>query len=169
MEADSDSTYIWPDSRPLSGAGCARVDTKVSCVLTRFRLRSPWSLIPFYLAFRRVRREARDAKGLLQALFLVEGLRICYTLSLWTDDWAIVEFNTRVRSHVGVANSAFGPTYRKDLRRAEIWSAQFRLWAISCHNLNWEGLNLEKVLGNQWKRREEVAKASLAGSLCDES
>ena len=152
---------VWPDNRPFSGAGFARVDTALSCVVTRFHLRSCWSLIPFYLAFRRVRRAAQDVGGLLKAVFLIEGLRTCYTLSLWKDDWAIVDFG-RVRAHVNAANSAFGPTYREDLNRAEIWSAQFRLWAVSCHNLNWEGLDLQTVLADQWGRREDVARARIA-------
>ncbi len=148
---------FWPDDHPFSGASFARVDAGGSCVLTRFQLRSCRSLISFYLAFRRVRRAARDVAGLLTAVFLVEGLRTCYTLSLWRDDWAIVNFG-RVRAHVHAANSAFGPTFRKDLNRAEIWSAQFRLWAVSCHNLNWEGLDLQTVLADQWGRREELAR-----------
>jgi hypothetical protein len=151
----------WPDDRPYTGAAFARMDTTVSCILTRFRLRSAWSLIPFYLAFRRVRRSARDVTGLLQAVFLIEDLHTCYTMSLWKDDCAIVEFGTRVGAHITAANSAFSPTYRRDLNRAEIWSAQFRLWAVSSHNLNWEGLDLQAVLADQWARREEVARAGL--------
>lgn len=151
----------WSDDDPISGAGFARMDSTVSCVLTRFRLRSFWSLIPFYLHFRRVRRAARDIRGLLKATFLIEDLRTCYTLSLWTDEWAIVDFGS-VRAHVDAANSAFGPTYRKDLKIAEIWSAQFRLWAVSCHNLNWEGLELKTILADQWTRREEVAQMGVA-------
>ena len=152
---------LWEDDCPFSGASFARVDTTLSCVLTRFQLRSYWSLISFYLAFRRVRRAAQDVGGLLKAVFLIEDLRTCYTLSLWKDDWAIVDFG-RVRAHVNAANSAFGPTYRQDLKRAEIWSAQFRLWAVSCHNLNWEGLDLQTILADQWGRREEVARMGVA-------
>jgi hypothetical protein len=153
--------HSWPDDHPTSGAAFARVDTTISCVLTRFRLRSCVSLISFYLAFRRVRDEARRIQGLLQATFLVENLYTCYTLSIWKDDGAITEFGA-VRSHVAAANSAFGPTYRNDLKRAEIWSAQFRLWAVSCHNLNWEGLNLQTVLADQWERRQKVATMCVA-------
>ncbi|MCI0627780.1 MAG: hypothetical protein L0387_40045 [Acidobacteria bacterium] len=138
---------FWPDNHALSGANFARVDTTLSCVLTRFQLRSCWSLIPFYLAFRRVRRAAQGVGGLLKAVFLIENLHTCYTLSLWKDDWAIVEFG-RVRAHVEAANWAFGPTFRKDLHRANIWSAQFRLWALSCHNLNWDGLDLQNLLAD---------------------
>ncbi len=152
---EGDQPCDWPDSRPFTGAAFARVDTKVSCVLTRFRLRSAWSLLPFYLAFRRVRRESRKIAGLLQALFLIEDLRTCYTLSLWMNDCAIVDFG-RVSAHITAANSAFGPTYRRDLQRSEIWSAQFRLWAVSSHNLGWEGFDLQPILGDQWERRESA-------------
>jgi hypothetical protein len=152
---EGDKPCDWPDSRPITGATFARVDTTVSCVLTRFRLRSAWSLVPFYFAFRRVRRESRKIAGLLQALFLIEDLRTCYTLSLWKNDCAIVDFG-RVRTHIDAANSAFGPTYHRDLQRPEIWSAQFRLWAVSCHNMNWEGFDLQPVLGDQWERRESA-------------
>jgi hypothetical protein len=148
--------FSWPDGHRLSGAAFARVDTTASCILTRFQLRSCLSLLPFYLAFREVRREARKVHGLLQAVFLIENLRTCYTLSLWRDDIAITEFGA-VRSHVVAAGSAFRSTYRSDLNRAEIWSAQFRLWAVSCHNLNWEGLELENVLADQWERRHKIA------------
>jgi AhpC/TSA family len=147
---------MWPEDRPFSGAGFARVDTPISCVLSRFHLHSPLSLIPFYLAFRRVRRAAHDIAGLMEAVFLVEGPRTCYTLSLWKDDWSIVDFG-RIRAHIDAANSAFDATYRTDAKRAEIWSAQFRLWAVSCHNLSWESVDLEAALGEQWRRREEVA------------
>jgi hypothetical protein len=148
----------WPDDRLYSGAAFARMDTTISCLLTRFQLRSVWSLIPFYLAFRRVRRSAKDVSGLLKAVFLIENLRTCYTMSFWKNDCAIVDFS-RVNAHIKAANSAFGPTYRKDLKRPEIWSAQFRLWAVSCHNLNWEGLDLQTLLGDQWGRREVFAQA----------
>jgi hypothetical protein len=161
MDKAEDSRYSWPDDLPMSGAGFARVDTTVSCVLTRFRLRSCLSLIPFYIAFRRVRDEAREIQGLLQAVFLIESPHTCYTLSLWKEDCAIPEFG-RLRSHVNAANSAFAPTYRKDLSRAEIWSAQFRLWAVSCHNLNWEGLDLQTILADQWDRRQRVAAMGIA-------
>jgi hypothetical protein len=147
----------WPDEYPSTGASFARVDTTVSCVMTRFRLRSIWSLIPFYLAFRRVRRASIRVDGLLKAVFLIENLHTCYTMSLWKNDCAIVEFGS-VHAHVAAANSAFKPTWRSDLKRAEIWSAQFRLWAVSAHNLNWQGLNLETVLADQWHKRAYVAK-----------
>jgi hypothetical protein len=153
--AINDRPCDWPDSHPITVATFARVDTKVSCVLTRFRLCSAWSLVPFYLTFRRIRRESRVIGGLLQALFLIEDWRTCYTLSMWADDCAIVDFG-RVRAHIDAANSAFGPTYRRDMQRSEIWSAQFRLWAVSSHNMSWDGFDLQPVLGDQWERRESA-------------
>lgn len=145
---------VWPDDRPFSGATFARVDTTISCVLTRFQLRSSLSLIPFYLAFRRVRREAQVIAGLIQASFLIENRRTCYTLSLWKDDHSIVDFGS-VRSHINAANSAFTGVYGP---RPEIWSAQFRMWAVSCHNLNWKGVDWQAHLGDQWSRREQVSR-----------
>ena len=160
-KAEDDCNY--PDSDPMSGASFARMDTKVSCLITRFQLRSVWFLIPFYLAFRRVRRSSMDVSGLLKAVFLIEDMHTCYTMSLWKNDCAIVDFG-RVQAHVKAANSAFNPTWRKDKGRAEIWSAQFRLWAVSAHNLNWEGLDLETVIkDDQWSLRERVAKGEFLG------
>ena len=52
----------------------------------------------------------------------------------------------------------FEKVFRKDLRRPEIWSVQWRLWAVS-HNLNWEGIDLRKLLAHQLgKPIEEIAR-----------
>jgi hypothetical protein len=103
------------------------------------------------MAYRRVRRQAAVVDGLLKTAFLIEGPRTCYTLSLWRDDGAIAEFGTRVRAHIDAANAAFGPTWRKDRRRPEIFSVQLRLWALS-NNLNWDDLDLRAVLSEQLGR-----------------
>ncbi len=156
----------WPDTAPLTGAAYERVDCRVACVFTRFRLRHWWSLPFFYLAFRRVRRHSQSVRGLLRASFLVEGPRTCCTLSLWRDDRAIIDFGTRVKAHIDAANWAFGPTYRRDLKRPEIFSVQWRLWGVS-HNLNWGSLDLRAVLAEQLGRpAAEIAsdKASAAGA-----
>jgi hypothetical protein len=152
----------WPDSRPMSGAGFARVDTTIACVLSRFRLNSVFSIVPFYLAFRRIQNGASSVPGFMKAVLLFENHRTFYTLSFWKDDWSIVQFSD-VRAHISAANSAFDATYREDLKRAEIWSAQFRLWAVSSHNLNWEGLDLQTALGDQWHKREKITLAMEAG------
>lgn len=137
------------EPRPISGAGFQRVTCTVTCVLTRFRLRSPFSLPFFYFSFRRVYRQAaKTVPGLIKAAFLLEGPRTCYTLSLWTDDNALVDFGTRVTTHVHVANRSFARILRRDRRGPELWSAQWRLWAVST-NLNWKGLDLRSVLAQQ--------------------
>ena len=134
------------DASSVTGSSYERVDCSVACVLTRFQLRSVWSLFSFYRAFRRVRRHAR-VDGLLKTAFLVGGPRTCYTLSLWRDDRAIAEFG-KLKAHVDAANSAFRPTFRSDLQRPEIFSVQLRLWGLS-HNLNWEGLDLRAVVAEE--------------------
>ena len=151
----TDRSRQWSDESPYSGAGFARIDTTMSCVLTRFRLRSCLLVIPFYLSFLQVRRAARDIEGFVKAIFLVEDAHTCYTLSLWKNDCAIVDFGS-LRAHVKAANSAFRSIHKDKLGRAEIWSAQFRLWAVS-HNLSWQGLDLQSSLGDQWERRARVA------------
>lgn len=153
-DAAASPTRPWSEQAPITGAGYERVDCRVACVLTRFRLRHAWSLPFFYLAFRRVRRESTRVHGLLQALFLVENLRTCYTLSLWQDDRAIIDFSTHVRAHIHAANSAFGPTFRHDRRRPEIFSVQWRLRGVS-HNLNWGDFDLRQVIAEQTGRRAE--------------
>jgi len=148
----------WPDNSPMSGAAQERVGGTVSCVMTRFRLSSFLDLPLFFLAFRRIRKDAlARVPGLIQAVFLTEGLRTCYTVSLWTDDNAIVDFGC-VESHVKWANWGLLRTFRKDLKRPEIWSVHWRLWAIS-HNLNWEGVDVRAVLAKQLgKAVEEIGR-----------
>jgi hypothetical protein len=100
-------------------------------------------------------------------VFLIENLRTCYTLSLWEDEFAIVDFGD-VRAHVDAANAAFGHTYRLDLNRPEIWSAQFRLWAISAHNLNWEGFELRELLIDE-QQHLQVKDATVSADVSEAS
>jgi len=130
------------DDAPISGAGYERVDTNVTCVITRFQLRSFWDLIRLHRIYRYVRREARQrCSGLLHAGFLVEGPRTFYSFTLWADDAALMEFGTVVDSHVRIASRGLRATYRPDVARPEIWSTQWKLAAVS-ENLNWEGVEL---------------------------
>lgn len=149
----------WPDERPFSGASYERVNCTVACVITRFQLRSRWSMHLFRILFRRVRRQAlKQVTGFIDAVFMVENSRVCYVMSLWTDDRAILDFGTFVTSHVRAANRAFRHTFRDDLSRAEIWSTQWRLWALG-NNLNWMNIDLRSILiqqGHLEYRRESV-------------
>jgi hypothetical protein len=139
------SRFKWSADAPVSAAGFERVESQVTCVLTRFHVRSVWDLLRFYRVFRRVRRDARSIRGLLHAGFLVEGPRTCYSFSLWADEGAILEFGTFIESHVRAARHAFRATFRKDLQRPEICSTQWKLTAAS-NNLNWEGVDLRSLI-----------------------
>jgi hypothetical protein len=123
------------------------VGSPVSCILTRFGLRSGFWLPFFFLVFRRVHKEARaKVPGLIRAVFLVESPTVCYTLSIWSDDTSIVTFGTHVASHVHAANWSFGRLIRMASGEVELFSAQFGLRATS-NNMNWEG-DLRSVVRN---------------------
>lgn len=132
-------------SAERSGAGYTRVCSPISCVITRFHLRSPFWMLVLYLHFRRVRHQARNIGGLLKTVFLVQGLRTCYTVSMWRDERSLLDFGTHVHAHVEAARSAFGASWNRNRNRPEIWSAQFRLWAVGA-NVNWDDLDLQAEL-----------------------
>ena len=46
--------------------GYEKVDSNISCMLTRFELRSAWSIIRFYRFFRAIRRQSASIPGLLE-------------------------------------------------------------------------------------------------------
>ena len=127
------------------GTGYDIVDTNVSCLITRFEVRSILDIFRFYLLFRRIRARSKHITGLIATVFLVENPRTCYTLSIWRDKEAILEFNTSVLDHIVAANWSI-----RRLRRVAsgvlLWSAQFRLSAVSQHNLNWEGVDVEQLI-----------------------
>jgi hypothetical protein len=127
----------------VRGTGYAVVDSDVSCVMTRFSVRSIWSLIRLDRSFRRVRREARSLRGLITTLFVVENRDTCYTISIWRNTDAILEFNAKVRSHIAAANWGFREL-RFDSGKPRLWSAQFKLEAVSPHNLRWKEFDAER-------------------------
>lgn len=147
--AGENSRPVMPVDAPITGAGFARVDTAVTCVITRFHVRSVRDLIFLHRLYRRVRREARErCTGLLHAAFLVEGLRTFYSFTMWADDGAILEFGTVVGSHVRVAGKGLHATFRSGGCRPEVWSTQWNLVATS-DNLNWEEVDLRPLLGKR--------------------
>jgi len=135
-----------PGDVSFSGAGYERVGSDVTCVITRFQLRSVWDLLRLHRLYRRVRRDARQScSGLLHAGFLVEGLRTFYSFTLWRDDAAILEFGTVVQSHIRIAGRGLRATFRADAERPEIWSTQWKLTAVS-ENLNWEEVDVRSLV-----------------------
>jgi hypothetical protein len=129
----------------VRGAGYESVDSKVTCVITRFQLRSVWDLVRLHRLYCRVRRDARQrCSGLLHAGFLIEGLRTFYSFTLWADDAAILEFGTVVESHIRAAPLGLSATFRPEVERPEIWSTQWKLAALS-ENLSWEGVDVRSL------------------------
>ncbi len=120
------------------GTGYRTVQSRTSCVLTRFQVRSGFAILRFFRAFRRIRQDASTIDGHIVSLFIVENRHTCYTLSLWRDPEAILAFNSSVVSHIRAANACF-----RDLQfganGAKLWSAEFSLSAVSPHNLRWDG------------------------------
>jgi hypothetical protein len=118
-------------------------------------MRSAFSLLRFRFAFSEIRREAMETiPGLLMAQFLIEDSHTFYTLSIWADETAIVDFGN-VLSHIKAANSTFQSLDRTSAGRPELWSVQWRLWATST-NLNWEGLDIRKVLSGHCNGTDQI-------------
>ncbi|GFE85027.1 hypothetical protein GCM10011487_70270 [Steroidobacter agaridevorans] len=117
------------------------MDSEVMCVITRFEVRSITALVRLYRSFRRIKAHSKNIEGLIATRFLIEGPRTCITLSLWKNGGAILQFNTRVVAHVQAANACFRDLDRGN-GRAHLWSAQFKLFAVSPHNLNWDGVEV---------------------------
>lgn len=132
------------------------VDGPVVCVITRFGLRHPWQLLPMFLDYRRVLRDARRAgsPGLLRGAFLIENLRACYSVSIWRDIEAIPHFGTDVPRHVEVARGAFGRFRYERGRGPELWSTTWKLTSIS-NNLNWDDFDLRNVLSDVRPPKDE--------------
>lgn len=142
---------------PFAGSGYTPLSSEVTCVVTRFGLRSAWSLPWMWLAYRRVRAASRDVAGLLRAAFLVESPRVCYVFSIWSGDAALLEFGTRVSAHVEVARHTFRRTFDAARERPEVWSTQWRLAAVS-NNLNWQDFDLPAALDEAGRRAVDLAR-----------
>ena len=113
----------------------------------------------FFLAFRQVRRRItpENVPGLLKVVMLREGLRSCYSLSIWKSDRDILEFN-KIIEHVVAANWVMG-VMRRHQGKAELWSTQWALTAAS-RNLNWDGFDLKAEILRQKQEQEAVPAAA---------
>jgi hypothetical protein len=116
----------------------------VICVLTRFRLRSPWRVVHLYLDYRRVLRNGLRIPGLLQADFSFSDPRTCLITSFWADQASIRQFGTFVPYHVVAGNRVFGSLDR-DANGPTLWSAKWRLMEAGT-NMNWPGLVIGRSL-----------------------
>jgi hypothetical protein len=113
-----------------------RANTQIVCLMTRFEVRSLRGMLRLYRSFRKVREASRQQPGLIATRFLLESTHTCYTVSFWKNEAAIWQFNTDCVEHIEAANRCF-----RDLRRSNgkvcLWSARFRLSALSDFNANW--------------------------------
>jgi hypothetical protein len=100
----------------------------------------------FALAFRRIHRDARQKiPGFIQAAFLIESPRVCYSLSMWANQQAIGQFGGCVQSHVNAANRFLKHVFRKDVGRLELWSVHWKLKRVS-NNLNWRDMDWRAII-----------------------
>jgi hypothetical protein len=130
----------------LDEPGDHPVDVPTTCVITRFSMRSARDLLPTYLDYRRVVREAvrTQTPGLLRSAFLIEPPATWYSLSIWASCDAIPAFGTNVPSHVEAARQVFGRV-AMNRGRPEIWSTKWRLAAVS-NNLTWGDFDLRGLI-----------------------
>jgi hypothetical protein len=119
----------------------------VTCVITRFGLRSPRHLRPSYLDYRRVLQQVEQSQtpGLLRAAFLAENPTTCYVLSLWSGPAAIPRFGTDIPAHVDAGNRMLGRLRFDPDRGPELWSTKWRLVSAS-DNLNWQDFDLRAAV-----------------------
>lgn len=121
--------------------------SSVRCVITRMRMRRTRDVVSAYRGHRRLRRavEARRPPGLLQAAFLLEGPRTCYSLSLWDGE---PRFSAAVPEHIELVTSSFGTFVLAEGEGPEVWSTTWSLDAVSS-NLRWSGFDLRALLLRQ--------------------
>ncbi|HWM01604.1 MAG TPA: hypothetical protein VNP92_04630 [Actinophytocola sp.] len=131
---------------PLREPGDNPVDAPITCVLTRFQLRSARHLVPSHRDYQRVIRELEQSRvpGFLRAAFLVENPTTWYSLSLWAGDSAIPHFGTASSDHVTAARQAFGRLAYDD-EGPVLWSTKWRLGSVS-NNLSWPGFDLRGTI-----------------------
>ena len=129
----------------LDSPGDHDIESSVTCVITRFVLRSPFYLLLTYLDYRRVARKASHVPGHLRSAFLVENLTTCYSLSIWRDSMSIPIFGGVVNLHVEAARRVFSRVLFAPDRGPEIWSTKWHLRSIS-NNLNWSDFDLRAII-----------------------
>lgn len=140
MSVTSSQQTVTDNSIDVSAMGFDAVSSEVSCVITRFEVRSCWSLFRFLYEYSRVKRDSKQISGLIVTLFSMENLRTYYTISVWADSLAIGDFNTRVLSHITAARYSI-KALRYDSDGARLWSGRFLLVGRSHHNINWTALD----------------------------
>lgn len=124
------------------------------CITTRFQLKHVWTLASMYLLYQRMRRPLRTTPGLIRYAFLIQSPTVCYTFSVWESEAAFVTFSN-VPSHLDAVRYA---------KRAcdDIWSAYWRLDAVSKHAQHWQGAPPWPPLVPHPTRRGRLVERSVA-------
>lgn len=131
----------------LDEPGDHLVNVPITCVITRFGLRSIRYLLPTYFDYRHITAdvEATHTRGLLRSAFLIENPTTCYSLSLWNSWENIPRFGTNIPFHINAARKAFGRVSFQEDYGPEVWSTKWRLMSVS-NNLNWGDFNLRELI-----------------------
>lgn len=131
------SDEVWVAENVPAGA--------ISCVITRFAVRTPVHVIQSYVEYRRIRRDARKVAGFIHAAFLMDGARSIVMISLWASPASIAQFGTLSESHGTAARRMFG-RLRMSAGRPAIWSTRWYLAAVSGNRL-WLGQSAASSIG----------------------
>lgn len=112
------------------------------CVMTRVRLRGPWSLIRFVWHYRRVQRTLDGVPGLMHVSLTAEGPLTWHMLSVWrTEEFMGRWANTP--EHIDAVRTTYHGLTR------ESWSGRWRLETVSPSARQWQKAPaLESVLGS---------------------
>lgn len=120
---------------PASRSSYQLLAVPMYSVLTRVRLRHVWDLPRMLLAYRSVRRTARNITGLKRCAFLLQDLRTFVILSIWEGEDGFLDFGTYVTAHLDAARQALHAALRVS-GKVEIWSTEWQIRATS-HNIQW--------------------------------
>ena len=100
------------------------------CLVTRIEVRNAWDVGVLILSFGRLRRQAREVTGLVEA-FMIRRRPAVYIVSLWSDERAIADFATAVPGHLKMVRWTHG-------RKLRSWSALYDFVGTSPPSAPWE-------------------------------
>jgi hypothetical protein len=146
------------EHRRLGLWGHRLVDHPIFCSTTRVRVRHPLTLLTAWRHFRAISKQAQSIPALLRAAFLVEGPRTFVILSVWDGEQGMLDFASRVHLHHAAVRMCFCDAASVG-EQAEVWSAQWRMWAAS-NNLSWRGTGDFEMLESDRADDDRLAGAS---------
>lgn len=147
MRMPINSSSILNLHQSLDVPGVYPVNSSVTCVLTRFRLRNPYYLLLTYLDYRHLVQELTrvNTPGLLRSVFFIENFTTCYSFSIWDSRADIPTFGTKVSAHIDAARRVFGRLSKNEKGYLQIWSTKWKLASVS-NNLIWDNFDLQALI-----------------------